>query len=737
MTTLKSALGSARKQREQIGVPLCRMSSSVLLLLLSALVSRALADCWDPQDAGGVRTRRENLKSEVPSDAALFWDELRGLKQMVLSLKAAEVGQRQILRRTEARLRDRELEGEQLKQSLERVRLRVESDGRQLQEQLRALREADLQALESRLNASERAAGDLKQRSAALAEALPFLQTRLRASEVTVVELQRKNTGFYLLLASTSATPPPPSSPRCRSRCGLATLRRRARPGAAEEAELPTPPSSLQLLLRLGARPGAADLQRGRCGEPAEVHAGAGGAAAERRVQRVVWPGGPTGLGQEQHPGAAGGSDVCADGPAAAAEPDPGHSAGARTRRPAGPDQFQPSRCGAAAGSQPAAAAASAGGKRSPGGGAAASEGATERQRGASAAAGDLELRGGGPAEVQPGACGAPADPRLRGHQPQPDGGFTAGEPSGRRAGPDLLPTSRCRGPAEGHRGTSEFRRGAAPEESRGTPGDCEEEQLRYHLKKQLQHSANVVCCLCTLVVLMRQQMFFRCLFETLIRRLLMTPVQEVAVQRLRWRLNVSQEHLQQLETRSSAQGSSLDSLALTLNTTGGRLHQPETWNSELSRRLTAAEEQLDRRRAQTAGALRVAFSAGLADAGAVGPFDEETTLVFSKSVTNEGGAYDPTTGVFTSPLRGLYFFSFTAADFIKGYMGLNLYHNQQPVLFSLQLNDHGGYASTCGSVTLLLEERDRVRLSLPATYRLYDDSRNFSFFSGFLLFPL
>ncbi|XP_053700979.1 uncharacterized protein LOC128747251 isoform X5 [Synchiropus splendidus] len=729
MTTLKSALGSARKQREQIGVPLCRMSSSVLLLLLSALVSRALADCWDPQDAGGVRTRRENLKSEVPSDAALFWDELRGLKQMVLSLKAAEVGQRQILRRTEARLRDRELEGEQLKQSLERVRLRVESDGRQLQEQLRALREADLQALESRLNASERAAGDLKQRSAALAEALPFLQTRLRASEVTVVELQRKNTGFYLLLASTSATPPPPSSPRCRSRCGLATLRRRARPGAAEEAELPTPPSSLQLLLRLGARPGAADLQRGRCVGPC------GGAcfgrvtclcagvesrlrSTQAQVERLQSAASNVSSGLEARLDWARSSILELQVGVTSAQTglqrlqnrtqatqlEPGLAArldrissslrGVELRQGASQQQLQRLQEGSA------------------GGGAAASEGATERQRGASAAAGDLELRGGGPAEVQPGACGAPADPRLRGHQPQPDGGFTAGEPSGRRAGPDLLPTSR-------------WTSAEVKPDTRGTVCVCVCAGAEVQLRATEEHlSSDVV------PRLKRAEE----LLETVKRS---SSVQEVAVQRLRWRLNVSQEHLQQLETRSSAQGSSLDSLALTLNTTGGRLHQPETWNSELSRRLTAAEEQLDRRRAQTAGALRVAFSAGLADAGAVGPFDEETTLVFSKSVTNEGGAYDPTTGVFTSPLRGLYFFSFTAADFIKGYMGLNLYHNQQPVLFSLQLNDHGGYASTCGSVTLLLEERDRVRLSLPATYRLYDDSRNFSFFSGFLLFPL
>lgn len=39
--------------------------------------------------------------------------------------------------------------------------------------------------------------------------------------------------------------------------------------------------------------------------------------------------------------------------------------------------------------------------------------------------------------------------------------------------------------------------------------------------------------------------------------------------------------------------------------------------------------------------------------------------------------------------------------------------------------------------VVLLLQEADVVHLQLPASYRLYDDSRNFSCFSGFLLFAL
>ncbi|TKS65870.1 Cerebellin-2 Cerebellin-like protein [Collichthys lucidus] len=138
-----------------------------------------------------------------------------------------------------------------------------------------------------------------------------------------------------------------------------------------------------------------------------------------------------------------------------------------------------------------------------------------------------------------------------------------------------------------------------------------------------------------------------------------------------------------------------------------------------------------------TSGEPKVAFSAGLTDSGSVGPFDEETTLIFSKSITNIGRAYDRTSGVFTAPVRGLYFFSFTAADYLKGYMGVYLYRNNQPIVFNLALNDHGGYASTSNGVALQLEEGDGVRLSLPASYRLYDDSRNFTVFSGFLLFPL
>ncbi|TNN87361.1 Complement C1q subcomponent subunit A [Liparis tanakae] len=229
-------------------------------------------------------------------------------------------------------------------------------------------------------------------------------------------------------------------------------------------------------------------------------------------------------------------------------------------------------------------------------------------------------------------------------------------------------------------------------------------------------------------------------------------------------RLKVSEEHLEHLETEHTALSSRLGGCEEAErrhsgSSSGWRQHEEQNLNmltvtvnllffmmtqfTSLDSVIKAFNDTRNHSESQTASAalpaaqLKVAFSAGLTDSGVVGPFDEETTLVFSKTITNIGRAYNQTAGVFTAPVRGLYFFSFTAADYLKGYMGLHLYRNNQPIVFSLDLNAHGGYTSTSGGVALQLEGGDGVRLSLPASYRLYDDSRNLSIFSGFLLFPL
>ncbi|XP_061650367.1 rho-associated protein kinase 2-like isoform X1 [Phyllopteryx taeniolatus] len=191
-------------------------------------------------------------------------------------------------------------------------------------------------------------------------------------------------------------------------------------------------------------------------------------------------------------------------------------------------------------------------------------------------------------------------------------------------------------------------------------------------------------------------------------------------------RLNVSDKLLEQLKTHSAV-------FQAELNTSKQKLNTWKATTEELISRLHVLEQ----RGTQTSGETKVAFAAALTDSGSVGPFDRETTVIFSKVFANVGRAYNETSGMFTAPMDGVYVFSFTAADFLKGYMGVTLYRNQQPIVSSLDLNDHGGYASASNGALILLEAGDHVRLSLPASYRLYDDTRSFSVFSGFLLFPL
>lgn len=77
------------------------------------------------------------LGDDVPPELPVLWDELRGLKELVLSLKAEEVGWRQALRRMESWLKDGQVEDEQRRRSLdglEETAARQEAELRSSQE---------------------------------------------------------------------------------------------------------------------------------------------------------------------------------------------------------------------------------------------------------------------------------------------------------------------------------------------------------------------------------------------------------------------------------------------------------------------------------------------------------------------------------------------------------------------------------------------------------------------------
>ncbi|XP_069391289.1 putative leucine-rich repeat-containing protein DDB_G0290503 isoform X6 [Paralichthys olivaceus] len=616
------------------------MKSAVLFLLfcLSPFV---------PQGLSGVSYLQDDDLRPVPPEFPVLWDELRGLRELVLSLKAEEVERRQVLRSMESQLRDREVEAEQQRQSLDGLqetvvhqREELISDLRrrveEMEEQSRA-RAAQVWTLLSGLNASESSVEHLKKRSAAMASELPFLQTRLRANERTVEQLRRKNAVLAARLCSTESV--------------MEELRRQL-------SDFPASNSSETQLVRLAELNSTSEALHSRPNSSAERNqlrftlTTRSSSALEQNLSSVM-----SRLLQLENTDKARAAEVSA---VKSRLTDTGGQAG-------WVEQLQ------------------------------------------------LRLNSAENHIQQLQTDGAEQTSKLMNLQRNVDWKE------------DLLDQLN----------TDVMNRLSVSEkqlQDLKTENTVQSVQLSSIESRLTGHNNNTSDVMNRLSVSEKQLQDLKT--ENTVQSVQLSSIESRLTGHnnntsdVMNRLSVSEKQLQDLKTENTE-------LEVRLSDGEKQLQDLKTENTGLELRLSDGEKQLQDLRTENTDELKVAFSAGLTDSGPVGPFDEETTLIFSKTISNIGRGYDQITGVFTAPVRGVYFFSFTAADYLKGYMGLYLYRNNQPILFQLDLNDHGGYTSTSSGVTLQLEEDDRVHLSLPASYRLYDDSRNFSVFSGFLLFSL
>ncbi|XP_053180637.1 complement C1q-like protein 2 isoform X6 [Scomber japonicus] len=168
------------------------------------------------------------------------------------------------------------------------------------------------------------------------------------------------------------------------------------------------------------------------------------------------------------------------------------------------------------------------------------------------------------------------------------------------------------------------------------------------------------------------------------------------------------------------------------------RLTASESNNAVLETRMNTSENEVEELKRQNADRPKVAFSLGLTDAGRIGPFNTDITLKFSKVFTNFGQAYSPTTGLFTAPVRGVYYFSFNIMDQRKNvWTGVYLYHNDKRLLLNDDYNDEHANNRISNSLALQLEKGDLVYMVLPAHRSVFDDANDHTTFNGFLLFPL
>ncbi|XP_049319419.1 multimerin-2-like isoform X8 [Astyanax mexicanus] len=134
----------------------------------------------------------------------------------------------------------------------------------------------------------------------------------------------------------------------------------------------------------------------------------------------------------------------------------------------------------------------------------------------------------------------------------------------------------------------------------------------------------------------------------------------------------------------------------------------------------------------------KVVFSASLSGGEEAhhGPHSIDVTLVYKHVFINIGNAYNPVTGIFTAPARGVYEFKIYA-------FGLG----GRTVSVSLQKNGHhvtGAHAyqqpneaNSSNGVSLLLEVGDVVCVKVRANDWVYDSWFHHTTFSGQMLFPV
>ncbi|XP_014006146.1 uncharacterized protein [Salmo salar] len=186
--------------------------------------------------------------------------------------------------------------------------------------------------------------------------------------------------------------------------------------------------------------------------------------------------------------------------------------------------------------------------------------------------------------------------------------------------------------------------------------------------------------------------------------------------------------------------------LRIELMVTKAKVAELEKENAALEARLSTSERELttirndvEELKRQNTDRPKVAFSAAGLNNGPIGPFNTDANLVYTRVITNIGKAYSPITGAFTAPVRGVYYIRFTAAQHGRGsdYMGIYMLKNGQAIMSNFHYNSHGYWVHLSNGVILELEQGDVVYMRLPASYRLYDDTKNQNIFSGFLLFTV
>uniref|UniRef100_A0A3B4DLW2 C1q domain-containing protein n=1 Tax=Pygocentrus nattereri TaxID=42514 RepID=A0A3B4DLW2_PYGNA len=203
------------------------------------------------------------------------------------------------------------------------------------------------------------------------------------------------------------------------------------------------------------------------------------------------------------------------------------------------------------------------------------------------------------------------------------------------------------------------------------------------------------------------------------------------AVSSMESRLRASESQMEELRKKVQAQAVNQSDMEARF---GSELEDLKMKNDDLKSSFNNQVESLKKENEER----KVAFSAGLRASGSghTGPYGTDFPLVYKHIFTNIGNAYNPATGFFTAPIRGVYQFRFHIHGGTGRLVAVDLHKNGHYVAGTHVYQDKHSVSSSNG-VTLLLQAGDVVSLKLRANSWVYDSGVHHSTFSGQILFSV
>ena len=126
----------------------------------------------------------------------------------------------------------------------------------------------------------------------------------------------------------------------------------------------------------------------------------------------------------------------------------------------------------------------------------------------------------------------------------------------------------------------------------------------------------------------------------------------------------------------------------------------------------------------------KVAFTAGVTSASSTW---NSGTLIFNKAILNVGTGYNPSTGVFTSPVAGTYVFYVSALEYSNQYLQVDIVLNSVSKV-KLVGDNQAAYQTGTNMVVLNLQKGDSVWVKHVSGKGYWSASVPATTFTGFLI---